>query len=276
VEHRPGRSVGRESVVNTPTSFGANELRALLTDFWNGILEVQTTHQGLLFTMPVSYPDGWQVVLQLQRIAPNTWRLTDRGQALHLVDRPRPELANRLHANSSEKALWRAFPCNCSEGVLSRHLTWPIEASEIHVFAEGVAAISRLDFFNEHRAIEEDVASQAVQRTLHDAHLPYQRHHKLSITADRSVAVDFYVVQKRPAAIQILKTKTDLPGTMEKWGFRWRELKGLNPSLAPIMLFDRNTQTVDSYSRHIAQAECELFCGFDETDRIHSTLRALQ
>ena len=58
------------------------------------------------------------------------------------------------------------------------------------------------------------MASQAVQRTLQDAHLPYQRHHKLSITADRSIAVDFYVAQKRPAAIQILKTKTDLPGTM--------------------------------------------------------------
>jgi hypothetical protein len=42
------------------------------------------------------------------------------------------------------------------------------------------------------------------------------------------------------------------------------------------MLFDRNTHAIDAYSRHIADAECHLFCGFDETDRIHSTLRALQ
>lgn len=261
--------------MNTPTSFGANELRALLTDFWNGILEVQTTHQGLLFTMPVSYPDGWQVVLQLQRIAPNTWRVTDRGQTLNWLTGQGLNLQTEAMQTHLKRLCGEHF-LQLSEGVLSRHLTWPIEASEMHVFAEGVAAISRLDFLNEHRALEEDVASQTVQRTLQDAQLPYQRHHKLPITADRSVAVDFYVVQKRPAAIQILKTKSDLPGTMEKWGFRWRELKGLNPSLAPIMLFDRNTQTVDSYSRHIAQAECELFCGFDETDRIHSTLRALQ
>jgi len=261
--------------VNTPTSFSAADLRALLTDFWNGILEVQTTPQGLLFTMPVSYPDGWQVVLELQRIAPNTWRLTDRGQALNWLTGQGLNLQTEA-MQAHLKRLCSEHFLQLSDGVLWRHLAWPFEGGDMHVFAEGVAAISRLELLNEHRAHEEDVASQAVQRTLQDAHLPFQRHHKLSITADRSIAVDFYVVQKRPAAIQILKAKTDLPGTMEKWGFRWRALKGLNPSLAPIMLFDRNTQTVDAYSRHIAQAECELFCGFDEADRIHSTLRALQ
>jgi hypothetical protein len=246
-----------------------------LTDFWNGILEVQTTPQGLLFTMPVSYPDGWQVVLELQRIAPNTWRLTDRGQALNWLTGQGLNLQTEA-MQAHLKRLCSEHFLQLSDGVLWRHLAWPFEGGDMHVFAEGVAAISRLELLNEHRAHEEDVASQAVQRTLQDAHLPFQQHHKLSITADRSIAVDFYVAQKRPAAIQILKTKTDLPGTMEKWGFRWRALKGLNPSLAPIMLFDRNTQTVDAYSRHIAQAECELFCGFDEADRIHSTLRALQ
>ena len=261
--------------MNTPTSFGANELRTLLTDFWSSILEVQPSPQGFLFTMPVSYPDGWQVVLELQRVAPNTWRLTDRGQALNWLAGQGLNLQTDAMQAHLKQLCGEHF-LQLSDGVLSRLLTWPLEAGDMHVFAEGVAAISRLNFFNEHRALEEDVASQTVRRTLQDAHLPFQQHHKLSITADRSIAVDFYVAQKRPAAIQILKTKTDLPGTMEKWGFRWRELKDLNPSLAPIMLFDRNTQTIDTYSRHIAQAECELFCGFDETDRIHSTLRALQ
>ena len=37
-------------------------LRGLLTSFWNESLEIETTARGLVFTMPVSYPDGWQVV----------------------------------------------------------------------------------------------------------------------------------------------------------------------------------------------------------------------
>ncbi len=261
--------------MNTPTSFAAADLSTLLNNFWNSILEIQVTSQGFLFTMPVSYPDGWQVVLELQRVTPNTWLLSDRGQTLNWLIGQGLNLQTEA-MQSHLKRLCNEHSFQMNEGVLFRHMSWPLAADDMHVFAEGVAAISRLDFFNEHRVLEEDVARHAVQRILQDAHLSHQRNRKLAITPERSIAVDFYVEQKRPAAIQILKTKTDLAGTMEKWGFRWRELKRLNLGLAPIMLFDRNTQTIDAYSRHIAQTECELFCGFDETDRIHSTLRALQ
>ena len=66
------------------------------------------------------------------------------------------------------------------------------------------------------------------------------------------------------------------PGTMEKWGFRWHELKKSYLGLAPVMLYDRNTQLIDSYSRHIGETECELFCGYDETDRIHQVLESVR
>jgi hypothetical protein len=261
--------------VNIPTSFDASHLRTLLTAFWNNLLEVETTPRGLLFTMPVSYPDGWQIVLEFNRIAPSTWLLSDRGQTLNWL------IGQGLNLQTDSMQLHLKRLCSehflqLTDGVFSRHLHWPLDASDIHVFAEGVVAVSRLDLLNEHRVLVEDVASHAVQRILKDADLPHQRHRRLTITPERSVTVDFYIEQKRPAAIQILKAKTDLAGTMEKWGFRWHALKGQNPSLAPIMLFDRNKQFIDSYSRHIANTECELFCGFDETDRIHSTLRALQ
>jgi hypothetical protein len=260
--------------VNTSKLFGARELRTLLTDFWNGILDVQTTPQGLLFTVPVSYPDGWQIALMLQPMSPNTWKLSDRGQTLNWLNGQGLNLqTDSMQAHIKHLCAEHFF--QLCDGVLLRHLSWPLDASEVHVFAEGVAAISRLDFFNEHRAISQDVATHAVERVLRDAKLTHHRHYKLAITQERSITVDFYLPQKRPAAIQILKTKTDLAGTMEKWGYRWRELKGLNPGLAPIMLFDRDTQTIDPYSRHIAETECELFCGFDETERIHGTLRAL-
>ena len=41
------------------------------------------------------------------------------------------------------------------------------------------------------------------------------------------------------------------------------------------MVYDRNIQIMDPNSRHIGETECELFCGYDETDRIHETLAAL-
>src|SRR5690606_3561248 len=100
------------------------------------------------------------------------------------------------------------------------------------------------------------VADSTVQRILSDAGLTPKRKHRLHITKERAVSVDYFVEQRRPAALQILRTRTDLSGTMEKWGFRWHELKNNYAGLAPIMLYDRNTQMIDSYSRHIGETEC--------------------
>lgn len=218
--------------MNTPTTFSADDLRSILTDFWHTILEVQHTPQGLLFTMPMSYPDGWQVVLELQQVTPQTWLLSDRGQTINWLmgqglNMQTEALQSHLKRLCSEHSL------QLSDGVFLRQLPWPLQASDLHVFAEGMAAIARLDFFNEHRAHEADVATHAVERILKDAHFPCHRQHKLAITPERFVTVDFYVPQSRPAAIQIVKAKTDLVGSMERWGFRWRELKGLNPGLRP-------------------------------------------
>jgi hypothetical protein len=155
-------------------------------------------------------------------------------------------------------------------------LELPLDVTDIQVFSEGLVAISRLDILNEHRAAEEDVADNLVQRIFSDAELSPKRKHRLYITKERGVSVDYFVEQRRPLALQILRTKTDFSGTMEKWGFRWKELKINYAGLAPIMLYDRNTQIIDSYSRHIGESECELFCGYDETDRIHDTLKSLR
>lgn len=115
-----------------------------------------------------------------------------------------------------------------------------------------------------------------MQHILSDAGLSPKRKHRLHTTKERAVSVDYFVEQRRPFALQILRTKTDLSGTMEKWGFRWHELKNNYAGLAPIMLYDRDTQIIAPYSRHIGESECELFCGYDETDRIHETLTALR
>lgn len=250
-------------------------LRGLLTSFWNESLEIETTARGLVFTMPVSYPDGWQVVVELSQKTPKGFYLSDRGKTLSWLCGH----GQNVHTDAVKTHLQRL----CAEhfiseenGVLHRWLPSPLDPTDIQVFAEGLVAISRLDILNDHRLAEENIAETTVQRVFHDAGLEPERNHKLNVTKDRTVTVDYYAKLKRPFALQLLKTKTDLPGTMEKWGFRWHELKKSYPGLAPVMLYDRNTQLIDSYSRHIGETECELFCGYDETDRVHRILESIR
>lgn len=260
---------------STETSLSTTDLRGLLTSFWDEVLEIESTRNGLLFTMPASYPDGWQVVLELSQKTPKGFRLSDRGKTLSWLTGQGQNIETDAMKHHLQRLCAEHF-LKEEHGVLYRWLDLPLDATDIQVFAEGLVAISRLEILNDHRAAEEEVADSTVQRIFSDAGLSPKRKHQLHITKERKVSVDYYVEQRRPVALQILRTKTDFSGTMEKWGFRWHELKNNYAGLAPIMLYDRNTQIIDSYSRHIGESECELFCGYDETDRIHETLRSLR
>ena len=257
------------------TSLLSTDLRELLTSFWDEVLEVESTPKGLLFTMPASYPDGWQIVLELSQKTPKGFRLSDRGKTLSWLSGQGQNTATDAMKHHLQRLCAEHF-LKEEHGVLYRWLGFPLDATDIQVFTEGLVAISRLEMLNEHRAAEEEVADNIVQHIFSDAGLSPNRKHRLHITKERAVSVDYFVEQRRPLALQILRTKTDFPGTMEKWGFRWKELKVNYAGLAPVMLYDRSTQIIDSYSRHIGESECELFCGYDETDRIHETLAALR
>lgn len=261
--------------MGTETKFSSTELRGLLISFWDESLEIEATPKGLLFTMPASYPDGWQVVLELSQKTPKRFRLSDRGKTLSWLSGQGQNINTDAMRHHLQRLCAEHF-LKEEHGVLYRWLELPLDATDIHVFAEGLVAISRLEILNDHRAAEEEVADSTVRRIFSDAGLSPKRKHRLHVTKERAVSVDYYVEQRRPLALQILRTRSDLSGTMEKWGFRWKGLKENYPGLAPVMLYDRDSQIIDPYSRHIGESECELFCGYDETDRIHEKLASIR
>lgn len=257
------------------THLSPTHLRGLLGKFWDDTLEIEPTRDGLAFTMPLSYPDGWQIVLTLSQKTPKGFLLSDKGKTLSWLQGQ----GQNIHTDTMKahrRRLCAEHYLKEDKGVLFRWLEGPLAPTDIHVFAEGLCAISRLDILNDHRTTEENIAEAMVKRIFHDAGLQPQRNHRLDITKERKVTVDYFVEQERPLAIQLLKTKKDISGTMEKWGFRWHELKKIYSGLTPIMLYDRNTQIIDSYSRHIGETECELFCSYDDTARIHQALQSIR
>lgn len=249
------------------------ELRGLLNGFWNEVLEIEPLASGVAFTMPMSYPDGWQVTMELLRKTPARYYLSDRGKTLAWL----LGQGQNIGADATKNHLKRLCAEHAIEetnGVLYRWLQAPLDPTDLHVFAEGLVAVSRLDVLNEHRIAEENVARKTVDRVFHDAHLKPKCRHRLNIADDRRVSVDYFVKLKKPVAIELIRNRSDLPGTMEKWGYRWRQLRESYAGLAPVMLYDRNTQIIDSYSARIGENDCDLFCGYDETDRIHEVLES--
>ena len=246
-------------------------LRESLRTFWDGALSIEPHRDSIIFTMPASYPDGWQITLEISQKTPKGFRLSDRGCTLTwLTGQGQNVETDGMKRHLSQ--ICRECQMEMDGGEFFRWLAAPLDATDIHVFTEGLVAISHLHVLHEHRVAEENVAETTVQRIIVDAGLTPDRNHKLSITKERKITVDFYAEGRRSVAIELIKSKYDLSGKMERWGFRWDELKKTYTNLMPVMLYDRNTTTVDTYSRHIGEEKCELFCGFDETDRIHEVL----
>ncbi len=246
-------------------------LRESLLSFWDAALTVEPHRGGYLFTMPASFPEGWQIVLEISQKTPKGFRLSDRGRTLAWLTGQ----GQNVDTDCMKKHIQRlSEECQMQMdgGEFFRWLEPPFDAAEVHVFTEGLISVSQLHVLHDHRVTEENVAATTVQRVLSDSGMKSDRNHRLSITKDRKVSVDFYAEAKRAVAIELIKSKHDLSGKMERWAFRWDELRKNHRSLMPVMLYDRNTMLVDSYSRHIGEEKCELFCGYDETDRIHEVL----
>ena len=257
--------------MSVKTKLTAPHLRESLVSFWDGALKVEPHGDGFIFTMPASYPDGWQIVLEISQLTPKGFRLSDRGQTLGWLKGQGQNVETDGMVRHIER-LCREYRMQEEGGELHRWLDIPLEAAELQVFTEGLVSVSNLHLLHDPRATEEKVAEMVVNRVFHDAGLMPSRNHRLSITKERKVTVDYFVESSRPVAVELLKSKNDLTGKMERWGFRWDELRKNYRKLVPIMLYDRNTQMIDSYCRHIGEEKCDLFCGYDETDRIHEAL----
>jgi len=63
---------------------------------------------------------------------------------------------------------------------------------------------------------------------------------------------------------------------MERWAWRWTDLKKQNPELLSAMVYNPDLQDWDNTSLKIGQEVCDLFCPCYDRDQIKDTLIRLK
>ena len=116
------------------------ELRGLLNGFWNEALEIEPLASGVAFTMPMSYPDGWQVMMELCRKTPARFHLSDRGKTLAWLLGQGQNIGTDAVKNHL-KRLYSEHAIKETNGVLYRWLHAPLDPIDLQVFAEGLVAV---------------------------------------------------------------------------------------------------------------------------------------
>ncbi len=253
------------SVFNEPLQIPS--LRSLLEDFWRNALEISQSGDTFTLALPQTFPDGWQMLVDLRDHHPAGVRLSDGGRTLGWL---------LAHGQNIETEVMAGHIRDiCTECEMERDglelfcwLAKGLEGADVHVFAEALVAIAHLHYLREIKPRTLDIPDQTLQRVFVDHKILAKANASLQGKVRKDVKVD-YLIEQKMMAFQIIRRHGRILSTMEQWGWRWHDLKTALPKLKPVMLYDPHTQEIDSESRAIGEEVCGLFCSYEETDRIH-------
>jgi hypothetical protein len=246
-------------------------VRRSLQSFWRESLEIATTSSGLSLAVPLCFPDGWQVVFDLQPLAPKVVRVTDRGRTLQwLAGAGQNVEADGLVAILNERI--RTFQIQRNGWELYRELPLPLSGVDLHLFGEALVSIAHLNNLHEPASKPPNVARQTVEKIFKEREIKPEHNFKLDGKVERDIRVDYYLPARHPVAMEVLGRRGMVTSYMEQWGFRWRDLRDAHPNLLRVMIFDPAVQEIESTALAIGESVCELFCSYEQTERINGLL----
>jgi hypothetical protein len=253
---------------NTPSPIA---LRESLQSFWQESLEIASTPQGLEFAVPQSYPDGWQIVLQLSLPTTTTVRLSDGGKTLWQLAQTGQNIEADVTAQRIRE-LCDTYQLKRDGWDLFRFLPWPIAGAEIHLFTEALVSIAHLAYLHEPAAQTLNVARQTVEKVFRERQIDAKTNQILAGKVEKRIRVDYLATPYRSLAVQVLGRRGAVTSYMEQWGFRWRDLHDAHPRLLRAMLYDPAVQEIDSTATAIGEAVCDYFGPYDNVTRLHDLL----
>jgi hypothetical protein len=90
------------------------------------------------------------------------------------------------------------------------------------------------------------------------------------------IHVDFFFEKERQLAMESIEIHDRVKDYMERWAWRWTDLKKQNPELLSAMVYNPDLQDWDSTSLKIGHEVCDLFCPSHDRDQIRDTLLRLK
>ena len=229
------------------------------------------TRHGLSLALPQTYPDGWQIVVDLEGHLPAAVKVTDQGRTLGWL----VAHGQNIETDAVSRHLDEIFAeCGIERDGLELFHWFPkgMEGVDLHVFAEGLVAITHLHYLSDLKPRTLDIPDETLQRVFKDHGVIALPGTTLDGRTRKKVKLDYYIADEAPIAFQIIRRQDRILGTMEQWGWRWNDLRAAHSMLRAAMIYNPQHQEIDPESRAIGEEVCSLFCSYEETDRIHAFL----
>jgi len=239
--------------------------------FWREQVQVATTREGVALTLPLMYPDGWQVTVYLNQLTPGWVRISDHGKTLGtLIEAGMSLEAKHTAALLTERV--ETFELRSDGAILSKDVPLPLQGIDVQLFAEALISIAHLIYRYEPVSLLENPADKAVRRVFENRKVQPRRNAELKGHLLQATRVDYLVEAKSPLAVQVVNRRENLLDYMEKWAFRWSDLQKQNDRLLAGMVYNPENQDWDATSLRIGNEVCDVFCRYDELEPLNRIL----
>lgn len=255
------------------TLVNADSCRAALAKFWGEQLRVEQTKGGFLLALPLMYPDGLQVVLQLALVSERAAILSDRGETLARLGTGGVDLSLARNVELLEEKL-KAFELQRDGLELQKLIHLPMEGLDVHLFGEALVSISHLIYRHELASPKAQHVYTAVRGILRRKNFTFKEGEDAYVVGhvEQRIRVDFLVAENRVLACKTIERRGRMREYIEQWGYRWMDAKQHNRKLVRAMFYDPDNQEWDDDSKRIAEDVCEIFHPYFESDKISSAL----
>lgn len=243
----------------------------IMQAFWREQVVAEKTPTGVVLALPLMYPDGWQVSLQIESLTPGWARLTDVGKTLGTL----METGLSLEAKHTAALLGerlQAFELKSDGAVISKEVRLPLQGIDVQLFAEALVSIAHLIYRHEPVREIQNPADEAVRRVFERRRLEPRRNVELPGRLLRSTRVDYVLDGRRQFALQVVNRRDHILDYMERWAFRWDDLKKQNPRLISGMVYNPEQQVWDATALRIGADVCDVFCRYDEVQPLNRVL----
>lgn len=252
----------------------AADCREALVRFWGEQLAVEQTRAGVVIALPLMYPDGLQVAIEVQPISETRAVVSDEGRTLGQFFNSGFNVdarARQTHTLLLDRI--KAFELIRDGFELKKEIKLPVDGIDLHLFGEALVSISHLICRHEPESFLESAADRTVRQIFKDRRVAPLENVVLEGRVEKKIKVDYLVPGKRRLAMEVIKRRGSDLGYIERWAWRWTDLKNQDGSLLNAMIYDPDVQAYDQTALEIGRSVCDVFCPYFETDRIHELVQ---
>jgi hypothetical protein len=258
--------------VNTTKSnlFSPEACRQALMRAWQDNL---TQRDHIIVALPLTDPEGWQIVLEVKQITATKALLSDRGETISRLACSGLDVATGPVGELLDQKI-RSFEYVKKGSEILKEISLPFDGLDIQLFGEGLVSISHLTFRHELASAPVTHVYSGIREILVKQGLRFQEQEKATIPGrtEKTIRVDFLIEEKSLIACQTVGRKGRMRPYMEQWGYRWIDAKTENTKLIRGMFYDPDNQLWDEESKRIGESHCEIFLPYFEIDKITAAL----